>query len=270
MTAPDEPTQQLPPTRPRGRDRRGPAIVVGMGLALLAGLVIWAIVASSGGDDDRVSIGPSPSTDGTTTTSAPPPTVATTLPSPSVALVPTTAFTPGSVVIVPTAPPTTAATSPPPTDGPTPTTPTAPPTSRPRPDVDAITAALTEALLGPDAEPPDEPVVRAVLRRRQVRVTWKVGNEDDLDLARTGAYDEAIALVQTLASFPELESRGIVLDGTYPLDPDGDGTATPSRVIRLVFAADAFDGIDLEALDAAALVDLASRAVIDPEFALEA
>jgi hypothetical protein len=41
-------------------------------------------------------------------------------------------------------------------------------------------------------------------------------------------------------------------------------------VIRLVFAADAFDGIDLEALDAAALVDLASRAVIDPEFALEA
>ena len=248
-------------------DRRGPAIIAGTGLALVAGIVVWAIVASSG-DDGSVSIGPdtTPRTD-TTSTSSAAPTVPTTigLP-PSVVLVPTTALTPGSVVIVPTAPPATKPTSPPTSDGPSPTSPsTSTPTTKPRPDVAAITAALTEALLGPDAEPPAEPAVRVTVSQRQVRVTWRIGNEGDLEAARTGAFEEAARLLGTLASFSELDGRRTVLDGTYPL-PRPDGTTRTKRVIRLVFQPGTLDGVDVGGLDPAALVALADQAVINPAF----
>lgn len=265
MTAPDDPTQQVPPVRPR--DRRGPASIAGTGLALVAGIVVWAIVASSG-DDGSVSIGPdtTPRTD-TTSTSGPAPTVPTTLaPPPSVVLVPTTAVTPGSVVIVPTAPPATTSPSPPTSGGTTPTTSaTSTPTTRPGPDVAAITEALTEALLGPDAEPPAEPVVRVVVSRRQVRVTWRIGNEDDLEAARTGGFEEAARMLEALTSFAEVEGRPTMLDGTYPL-PKSDGTTRTRRVIRLVFQPGTLDGVDVGGLDPAALVALADQAIINPAF----
>lgn len=187
-------------------------------------------------------------------------------PPPSVVLVPTTTVTPGSVVIVPTAPPATTWPSPASSGGTSPTSPpTSMPTTQPRPDVAAITAALTDALLGPDAGPPAEPVVRVAVGRRQVRVTWSIGNEDDREAARTGAFEEAARMLATLTSIPEPAGRRIVLDGTYPLPSAGGGSRT-RRVVRLVFQPGTLDGVDLGGLDPAALVALADQAVINPAF----